>query len=99
MPEETNDYYGDGEQPASNEAPPSDNKSADETDSKTALLPLDICPDAMKPGDELTLKVVRVHDDQYEVEYSSEPKGESEELKPEPMAEAPTASAGDSEYD
>jgi hypothetical protein len=48
---------------------------------ETALLPKNICP-GMSPGDELVLKVVRVHGDQYEVSYSPAPK-EEEEAPPE----------------
>lgn len=58
-------------------------ESAESEDSgETAVLPKSICP-GMKPGDEMVLKIVRVHDDQYEVAYAPEPKGESEE-SPEP---------------
>jgi hypothetical protein len=81
------DYYQDGNssEPTTKEA------SADpsqESESKTALLPKDICPD-MQPGDEMMLKVVRVHDDQYEVEYSAEPS-EKEVASSDPEPTAPT---------
>jgi len=43
------------------------------TEGKTALIDSDICP-GMKPGDEMVVKIRRVMDKQYEVEYSPEPK-------------------------
>jgi hypothetical protein len=56
---------------------------------KSFLVPKDICPDEMKPGDEFTVKVEEVLEDQYSLSYLPEPKQE-EEAKPEmPMAGPP----------
>jgi hypothetical protein len=46
---------------------------------ETALIPQSLCP-GMKPGDELVLKIDRVHGEEYEVSYA--PKEESPEEAP-----------------
>ena len=52
----------------------------DPGDEKTALIPASLCPD-MQPGDEVTLKIVAVHEDEYEVSYSPKGNGDEEEHK------------------
>jgi hypothetical protein len=68
----SDDPYGDA---AGVEAPPESEPNPEKETGQTALLPTSICP-GMSPGDELVMTIVRVHDDQYEVEYSPEPEGE-----------------------
>ena len=65
---DSEDMYGDAEIPASKKSAPRDSSESEDAEGETALLPKNICP-GMKPGDELRLRVVRVHEDQYEVEY------------------------------
>lgn len=48
-----------------------------EGDEHTALINSDICPD-MKPGDTLKLRIVAVHDGEYETAYEPEEKGGDE---------------------
>jgi len=70
-----------------------DNDADEEGGGETALLPKSLCPD-MKPGDTIPVKVVRIHEDQYEVSYEPEKKEETEE----PMApEAPAGEGGEME--
>lgn len=71
------DLYADAAPPAAQK--PGSEESGDQ--GITALLPKNICP-GMEPGDEMVLKIVRVHDDQYEVAYAPEPKDEEEEKEP-----------------
>lgn len=49
-----------------------------EGDEKTALINSDICPD-MKPGDVMELRVVAVHEGEYQVQYQPKEEGEHEE--------------------
>ncbi|OLE10696.1 MAG: hypothetical protein AUG89_11575 [Acidobacteria bacterium 13_1_20CM_4_56_7] len=70
------------------DATPSDKpaeKKDEATSSETALLPKSICP-GMEPGQELVLKIDRVHDDQYEVSYAPEPKKEEPAKQPDEMS-------------
>jgi hypothetical protein len=83
MPHDTNqggseDMYSDAAIPAQSQEPAADPESSGNV---TALIPKSISPD-MQPGEEMVLKVVRVHDDQYEVEYSPGPESESAEPMP-----------------
>jgi hypothetical protein len=59
-------------------------ESKEDEGGETALIPKSLCP-GMKPGDEVTLKIERVLEDQYEASYT--PKGGEEES--EPAAEMP----------
>jgi len=93
MPENPNfaggeDNYGDAAMPASA------SKSDPESEGATALLPKSIFP-GMEPGDELVLKITRVHDDQYEVEYSAAPEEDEEVPAEEPEAAPGAPPAGD----
>lgn len=47
-------------------------------DGQTYLINKDVCPD-MKPGDEMVVKIVAIHDKEYEVSYA--PEGEHSEEK------------------
>lgn len=50
-----------------------DEKTEEEGAGESALLPKSICPGMdLKPGDDLPLKVVAIHGDEIEVEYSKE---------------------------
>ena len=100
---EQEDLYGDGDSPTPDQAPPAEEPAADTDpkadvkEGKTALLDESICP-GMKPGDEVVLKIVGVHDGQYSVSYSPAPKEESPEPgepgeSPAP-ADAPGAGGG-----
>lgn len=67
-------YYDDEEGPGMR-GPPSDTESEDTSqeedsrDERTALLPTSLCP-GMEVGDEVTLKIVAVHEGEYEVSYN-----------------------------
>lgn len=52
----------------------------------TALINSQICPD-MKPGDVMELKILAVHDGEYEVGYNPE-KGQEEEVAQMPEKES-----------
>lgn len=71
------DFYSDSTPNASSDAQPKQ-EGEEKEDGHTEILPKSICPEQMKPGDEFKLKVVRVHDDQYEVEYVPEQGAETE---------------------
>jgi len=75
------DMYGDN--PDADAAPAADEK--EDEGGETAVLPKSLCP-GMKPGDELTLKIDSVQEDQYVVSY---PGKESSKEK----AEAPQGDA------
>lgn len=65
-------------------------------DEKTALIPSSLCPD-LEPGDEITLRVVATHQDEYEVKYlnhesESEEEGEGESAEEEQGEQAPQPS-------
>ncbi len=81
------DYYSDGESAgaATSEAPPAEEPQEDSGGS-TALLPKSFFPGGSpQPGKECTVRVVRVQDDQVEVEYSE--KGGDEPTAPEAAPE------------
>jgi len=64
-----------------------------ESEGNTSLLDKKFCP-GLVPGDEIVVKVVRAHDDQYEVSYAPEPK-ETEEAEPVEEPPAPESSGPD----
>lgn len=99
MPEDDN--YSDGMDSPSVEAPEKESsQDQDESDSKTALLPKDICPETMNPGDQLTLRVVRVQDDQLEVKYESKPDEETgKEYEPQPETAPSDGGESESNYE
>ena len=72
--------------------PVADDESV-EGEGATALLPKSFFPDEPEPGKVCTIRTVRVHDDQVEVEYV--PEGEEEAAEEAPVA--PPAAAGPSE--
>ncbi len=75
----SDDPYSDA---APSETAPEKDKAPDEQgEEKTATLPKSICPD-MKPGDEMVLKIVAVHEDEYEVAYAPEKDHKEEESEP-----------------
>lgn len=84
MPDNSN-YGGDMYSDAGPAAPAAPAEAAPEKPKaghETALVPKSLCP-GMSPGDEFVVKVVRVHDDQYELEYVPGPAGGGEASKAE----------------
>lgn len=81
MPDQSADLYP---QMGSRDAPPTEEMDSGETDSQdaggeTALLPKSILAGKeFKPGEEVVLKIVRIHDDEVEVEYAADKPEESE---------------------
>lgn len=77
-------YYDDGapsdqtSMPAKDKAPEAMDEERDSK--KTALIPESLCP-GMDVGDEVVLKIVGVHEDEYEVAYAPE-KGEGKDKEP-----------------
>ncbi len=69
-----------------------DAKPKEDEGGETALVPKSLCP-GMEPGEEMVVKIKRVLDDQYEVEYAPEP---DKEKAPAPD-EAPAPKSGDGE--
>lgn len=88
------DYFDDGETPTAQSDAPA---PADDSQSKSALVPKELCP-GMKPGDMIELKIKRVLDNQYEVEYTGADENESEPTSETP-AEAPMPQADQSLYE
>lgn len=91
MPE---DYYSDGgEAPASSKAGETPQTGAGADDQPTGVLPKSILAGKkFKPGDEVVLEIVRIHDDEIEVKYASE-KGKEEESEAPDGREPEPASA------
>lgn len=74
-----------------NETPKEQPEGEQAEQGATAVVNKELCPDC-KPGDILTVKVVRVHDDELEIEYQGMESGEgAEEGEPE-MAAGPKRS-------
>lgn len=65
--------------PAMDESPEQSEERRDSE--KTALIPSSLCP-GMDVGDEVVLKIVGVHEDEYEVSYSPEEKNETKDKEP-----------------
>jgi len=94
----SDDLYGDGA-PSAQESPDESPEGKqepepekEESSEPTAVLPKSILAGKeFKPGDEVVLKIVSLHDDEVVVEYATEP-----EKKESPAAAAP---ASDSPYD
>jgi len=86
MPE---DYYSDAPVGAPEAEPAARDQTADEQ--TTAVIPKSICP-GMKVGDEVVLRIVAEHADEFEVSYAPEEGGDEEEAA-EPGEEAPPAPA------
>ena len=59
----------------------------------TFMVNKDVCPD-MQPGDTLTGKILRVHDDQYEVSVVSDDEAEAAPEEAETPSGPPSAMAG-----
>lgn len=83
-----NDYYDDGappdqtSMPAKSDTPEQEEENRDSE--QTTLIPSSLCP-GMDVGDEIVLKIVATHEDEYEVAYA--PKKGKHEREPS-MAEA-----------
>ena len=69
------DYYDDSprEDEGDYNTPPPEER--DPGDTKTALIPESLCP-GMSVGDEVTLKIVAVHEGEYEVVYKRKDEDE-----------------------
>lgn len=90
MPDYYNDSGGEAPDPGA-AAGGGDGEQAKET---TALLPKSILAGKdFKPGDEVVLKIVKMFEDEVQVEYASE-KGESSPQETEQPAEAPAPDGG-----
>lgn len=82
-----NDYYSDGadsmEDPEKETMDAKgDGEEKDSRDEATALIPKSVTGGKdFKPGDEIVLEVVAVHEDELEVKYASEKGGEEEKEK------------------
>lgn len=87
MPDQSSDLYPQmgGSRDTSPEAPEGGNEEPHDESGETALLPKSILAGKeFRPGEEVVLKIVRVHDDEVEVEYAPEKPKESEsEQEPE----------------
>ncbi len=68
------DYYSDGED---NPTASPEKTSEEATEQQTTLIPKSICP-GMKVGEEVVLKIVREHGDEFEVAYAPEPESPEE---------------------
>lgn len=88
------DVYDDGGQSQAPKAVASDDTTKEDEGQQTTLIPKSLCPD-MNVGDEVVLKIVAGHENDWEVEYA--PKSEGKEEGEEKGA-AP-AMMGDSDYD
>lgn len=88
----SNDYYDDGaspdqtSMPANGETPEQAEENRDSEN--TTLIPSSLCP-GMDVGDEVVLKIVGVHEDEYEVAYS--PKKEKSKQDEPSMSKASAA--------
>lgn len=82
------DYFEDG--PQSDTPPPMDKKDdgAGKSDAPTFLINAEVCPD-MKPGERLELRIVAVHDNEYEVAYQDKQEEKEEGDEPAPEEPAP----------
>lgn len=84
-----NDYYDDGaphDQTSAMASDESPEKAEDRQDSeRTTLIPESLCP-GMDVGDEIVLKIVAAHEDEYEVAYA--PKKESKSKEEPSMSQA-----------
>ena len=76
------DYFEDGADSPDKPSDQSPEPEKDGSESKTALIPNDFCKD-MEVGQTITVRVVRIGEDQAEVEY--EPEGDKgPDKEPEP---------------
>lgn len=77
-----NDYYGDeeGAQPRPGpDTAQSEPMDKEESENQTALIPKSLCAGhELDVGDTVTLKIVGVHDSEYEVEYGENESKEEE---------------------
>lgn len=93
-PNTTEDLYSDTpanpEAAAAEEAPqpePEAEAQPEAEGGKTAVLPTEFFGGGVKPGDTCTVRVVRVHDNQVEVEYETESSGGEMEEAPMPKGD------------
>lgn len=78
-------YYDDGDSedsmPVKDESPEKHEERQD--NERTTLIPSSLCP-GMDVGEEIVLKIVGVHEDEYEVAYAPEKGKEDQEESDEP---------------
>lgn len=91
------DYYGDGDgtqpRPGPDTASGQGEKPVekDESENQTALIPKALCAGHdLDVGDTVTLKIVGVHDAEYEVEYAGKEDTETESDGEEPAMPGPS---------
>ncbi len=75
------DYYGTDDTGPSDEGPADEQDMSEKDSGGTYLINSQVCPD-MAAGDMLTLKITRVLDKEYEVQYVPEKEEESAESEP-----------------
>ena len=88
----TDNYFADAEPASKPETPPAKESSED---SQTAVLPKSMCKEGCQPGDELKLRVVRLHDDSVEVACCDD--SEDEDESEDETETAPMPSGSDNE--
>lgn len=88
------DYYGDEEgaqpRPGPDTGPPEEAPEKDDSEAQTALIPKALCAGHdLGVGDTVTLKIVGVHDAEYEVAYSGKESEKEPESETEPETHVP----------
>lgn len=87
--------YGDAEMPEQPEGKPAEEKKEPE-EHLTAVVPIALCP-GMKPGDEMVVRILAVHEKDYEVEYAPEKGSEEKPAAPPAESGAPNEASGGTE--
>lgn len=90
------DYFDDGGQQDAampKEAASDSEGDGKESNTRTGLINSDLCP-GMKEGDMLQLRIVAVHDKEYEVEYEPEKESGEEPGEESPAGEQPPEAGG-----
>lgn len=92
-------YGGDGPTLAQEPAPDAKDQKPDEGDAQTYLVNKDVAPN-MKIGDELKGRIVAIHEDEYECEYSKDDEAPKKGGEQDGMTsgDVPSESGGDSMY-
>lgn len=94
-PEASDDMYSDAQAGNSDQKPESQGDPEEQSESKSYLLPKAIAEGKdFKPGDEIVLRIVADHDDQFEVEYAPAKEQEKEPQQPETGGEPAGAPQG-----
>lgn len=82
------DYYDESEPSTAQGAPSADAARPKESAAaQSTLIPKSMCP-GMKPGDEVSLRIDKVLEEEYQVSYTKQPEEEAEETgETDPMME------------